>query len=345
MKVLMIGLGGIGQRHLRNLRALLGTELEVIAHRVRRQQFVLTEQLQVESDAGLDAKYGVRVFSELAAALAERPAAAFICNPSSLHGTSALASAAAGCHLFVEKPVTDSLADAEALVAAVQGRGLVGFVGYQLRFHPCFQQMQAWVESGSIGQVIAVRAEVGEYLPGWHPYEDYRQMYASRRVLGGGVILSQIHEFDYLYALFGRPRKVFAVGGKLSRLEVDVEDVASVLMEFGPTGFPVHLHQDYVQRPPARSCQIVGNNGKIQIDFRALSATRWDEGGAVAETATFPALERNALFLAEMRHFLACVAGTETPLVSLADGAESLRVALAARASLESGAVVVLPPR
>ena len=78
---------------------------------------------------------------------------------------------------------------------------------------------------------MAVRIEVGEYLPGWHTYEDYRQMYASRADLGGGVILSQIHELDYLYWLFGLPKRVFALGGHLTRLEVDVEDIASILLE------------------------------------------------------------------------------------------------------------------
>ena len=88
-------------------------------------------------------------------------------------------------------------------------------------------------------------------MPGWHPYEDYRALYAARADLGGGVVLSQIHEFDYLYALFGLPRRLFAIGGHLSHLEIDVEDVASTLMEFNVDGhiLPVHLQQDYLQRP------------------------------------------------------------------------------------------------
>ena len=105
-------------------------------------------------------------------------------------------------------------------------------VGYQLRFHPCLLALQRALHENSLGHLLSVRAHVGEYLPGWHPYEDYRQMYASRSDLGGGVLVTQIHEFDYLYALFGLPRRVFAIGGHWSHLEIDVEDVASTLMEF-----------------------------------------------------------------------------------------------------------------
>src|SRR5205823_6534316 len=106
------------------------------------------------------------------------------------------------------------------------------------RFHPCLARLQKIVEDGLLGRVLAGRVEVGEYLPDWHKYENYQQMYASRADLGGGVILSQIHEFDYLYWLFGLPRRIFTVGGHFSSLEIDVEDVASSILEFVVAGRP-----------------------------------------------------------------------------------------------------------
>jgi predicted dehydrogenase len=167
-------------------------------------------------------------------------------------------------------------------------------------------------------------------------------MYASRADLGGGVVLSQIHELDYLYWLFGMPRRVLAIGGHLSSLEIDVEDTASILMDCVVDGrpIPVHLHQDYIQRPPSRSCQVIGNDGKILVDFCALSLTRYDGKGQLVENTTFENLQRNQLFLDEMNHFLACIEGRETPIASLHDGAQSLRIALAAKESLVSGRLV-----
>jgi predicted dehydrogenase len=289
MKFLMIGLGGIGQRHLRNLRALAGPSAEILAYRVRRLSHVLSDQLQIASDAGLEEQYGVRVFADLDAALSERPDAAMICNPTSLHVPVAMAAASMGCHLFLEKPLSHNLDGVDELIRCVEQKNLVGLVGYQMRFHPCLQRLRNMLRDRAIGDIVAVRAEVGEYLPGWHPYEDYRQMYASRADLGGGVILSQIHELDYLYWLFGMPRRLMAVGGHLSGLEIDVEDTASILMECAVDGrpIPIHLHQDYVQRPPSRTCQIIGNAGKILVDFRKLAGGLFDGAGQTLQKNDF----------------------------------------------------------
>lgn len=346
MRFLFVGLGGIGQRHLRNLRAIVGDEAEVLAYRQRGLGRTLTDRLAVESETGLEEKYRVEVHRSLESALARRPDVAFVCNPSSMHVATALAAARAGCHLFIEKPLAHEIDGVDALIGTVEARGLVAMVGYQLRFHPCLRELRRLLTIGAVGRVVAVRAEVGEYLPGWHPYEDYRRMYASRRDLGGGVVLSQVHELDYLYWLFGLPRRVVAVGGHLSQLDIDVEDVASVLMEHVVEGraFPVHLQQDYLQRPPSRTCHVLGDAGKIFMDLHALSVQWHDAEGRLAGTSSFAGFERNQLFLDELQHFLACVATGLRPEVTLRDGLASLQMALAAKHSLATGAPVVLAP-
>jgi predicted dehydrogenase len=347
MRILVVGIGGIGQRHLRNLRTILGPEAELLAFRVRGLRHTLTDQLEVEPGTDVVARYGIRVFDDLEDAIAAAPEAAFVCNPTSLHVPMALRLARAGCHLFIEKPLSHSLEGVDELLAVIGAKGLVSMVGYQLRFHPVVRTLRGWVEHRRMGRIIAVRAEVGEYLPGWHRYEDYRQMYASRADLGGGVILSQIHEVDYLGWLFGWPRRVFAVGGHLSALEVDVEDTASLLMETRVDGrmIPIHLHLDYLQRPPSRTCQVIGDAGKAVMDLRAATSTLFDASGNVAETVSFPDFPRNQLFLDEASHFLRCISQKERADVSVAEGLLSLKVALAAKASLLCGEPVTVEER
>ena len=257
MKALIIGLGGIGQRHARNLRTILGDRLELIAWRQRRLTHVVTQTLQADHQKDVEQELGIRAFSDLNAALAEKPAAAFVCNPSNMHLRVAKSCAEAGCDLFLEKPLSDSLDGIDELSDAVEKNGRIAMVGYQLRFHPAIQKLASVLESGQLGRILAVRASVGEYLPNWHPYEDYRQTYAARAELGGGVVLTLIHEFDYLYSLFGMPTRLFAAGGHLSHLEINVEDTASILMECSREGrtLPVHLHQDYLQIRPAGSAK------------------------------------------------------------------------------------------
>ena len=183
-----------------------------------------------------------------------------------------------------------------------------------------------------------MNAEVGEYLPAWHKYEDYRQMYASKKELGGGVILSQIHEMDYLYSWFGLPSRICALGGHLSSLEIDVEDVASIMMEYnnGERVMPVHVHQDYVQRPSRRGCSIIGDAGRIDFDLAGSTLKVFDQEGSLTEEADYADLDRNSLFMGELKHFAECVEKREQTTATLSDGAASLKMAMAAKRSLES---------
>jgi predicted dehydrogenase len=344
MRALFIGAGAVGQRHMRNLRVLLGDRAELLAYRVRRLPVTLTDQLAVENGADVEQKFNLRVFTDLSDALSTRPDAAFICNPTSLHLTPALAAARAGCHLFIEKPLSHTLEEVDELIGIVERQSLIATVAYQLRFHPLVKRVKEVLSEKVIGRVVAVHAEVGEYLPGWHPYEDYRQSYAARADLGGGAILTQIHEFDYLYSLFGLPRRIFAIGGQLTRLEVDVEDTASILMESVVDGraVPIHVHLDYIQSPPTRTCRILGDAGKMTVDFRASSLVVFQGDGSIRERLDLPDFQRNQLFLDELQDFLQCIDRREQPVVTLRDGAQSLRMAMAARESLRSGTVVSL---
>jgi predicted dehydrogenase len=121
-----------------------------------------------------------------------------------------------------------------------------------------------------------------------------------------------------------------------------VEDTASILMECNVDGrsVPVHVHQDYLQRPPSRTCKVIGDAGKIIVDFTGPWLQVFDAHGQLAETQEFEGFQRNQMFLDEMKHFLACVAGKEEPMAPLRAGAQSLRIALAAKESIATGKVV-----
>jgi predicted dehydrogenase len=345
MKALFVGLGSIGQRHLRNLRKLLGDSVDIIAYRAIRGVPMLDEKRNVVEGGSLKDHYQIREFDDLDNALAEKPDLVFITNPSSMHVEVAKKAAEAGCHLFIEKPLDSSLEGVEDLIALVEKKQLVALVAYQLRFHPGLRQVSSWLKEKRIGQLVSANLVHGEYLLNFHPYEDYKISYAARKELGGGVTLTQIHEFDYALWLFGKPRRVFAVGGKVSGLEIDVEDTASVLMECLDEGkvLPVSLCLDYMQSPPHRSCTIVGEEGRIVLDFYdTKSVSLENKSTGKTETHSFGDLELNQMFLDELSHFLAAVKGEGSPLVDLRSGYDSLQMAFAARTSLETGEVQTL---
>jgi len=149
-------------------------------------------------------------------------------------------------------------------------------------------------------------------------------------------VLTESHEFDVAYWFFGLPRKVFAVGGALSGNSGDVEDTASILLD---CGFPVHIQLCFMQRPPSRSCEINGLQGRmVWTGGNSVKVFNGDEWA----TYQFDACERADLFEAETRHFLACIKGEDRPAVDVPTGAESLKVALAALESIDTGKVMEL---
>ena len=347
MKALFLGLGSIGQRHLRNLRRLTGTTVEVLAYRRLRTVPMLDDRMQVVSDGGLNERYGVREIDDLDAALAERPDMVFVTNPSSLHLDVAVKAAEAGGHLFIEKPLATNWTGVEALMEIVDRRGLIATVAYQFRFHPGLRLIKGWLEAGRIGRLVSARLMNGEYMPSWHPYEDYRQSYAARSDLGGGALLTQIHELDMALWLFGRPHRLFCVGGHLSRLEVDVEDSAVILLEcrHDTRPLPVTIELDYLQSPPVRGLTIAGDEGRIVWNHFTNTVTLDHRVEGRSEEHRFDRFDRNQMFLDELREFLDAVAGKGRPTVDLRTGAASLHLALSARCSLETGTSVALDGR
>src|SRR3990172_1034433 len=137
----------------------------------------------------------------------------FVTNPISMHIDTAIEAAKAGCNIFIEKPLSQNEQRVEELQQLVTEKGINCMVGYQLRYHPAYQHIKSMLQSRAIGKLVSADLHFGEWLPGMHPYEDYRESHAARSDQGGGVILCLSHEIDIAHWLFGKPEKIYAVGG------------------------------------------------------------------------------------------------------------------------------------
>lgn len=338
MKFLIAGLGSIGRRHFRNLVTL--GEKDIILFRTRKATLPDDELA------------GYPVEMDLAEALKmHKPDAVIVANPTSLHMEVAIPAAQAGCHILLEKPIADSLARVDELRQAAVQSGSKILVGFQFRYHPTLKKARELLQADAIGKILTVHAHWGEYLPQWHPWEDYRQSYAARADLGGGVIRTLTHPLDYLRYLIGEIDSLWSFNGHVSSLELDVEDVAEIGLKFS-NGAIGGVHLNYVQRPPRHRLEIVGTEGMLSWDvflgllhFHKMSApfgTYSDiPSEPIIETFTPPqGFERNQLFLAQTRHFVEMITGKSEPRCTLADGVQSLCLALAAQESQRSGQVV-----
>lgn len=192
MKILMIGLGSIGQRHLRNIKRVYGEEAQILAYRVRGLKRTFSDTMQIRENVSLEEEYNIKSFADLSKALLEKPDIAYITNITKSHIPCAIACAKAGCHLFLEKPISDSLDGIEELAKIVAEKKLKVFVGYQNRFHPGIQYLKQFLAEGSIGRILSVRSVVGERLTTMHTYENYKDTYMARKDMGGGVLLNQM---------------------------------------------------------------------------------------------------------------------------------------------------------
>lgn len=339
IKVLFVGLGGIGQRHLRNIVLLLGNNLEIYALRKKNRQIVLDDDLKIVEKETLNEKYNIVCVSTVEEAYDKGVNIVFICNPTSLHKEILLRAMKLKCYIFIEKPISDNLEGIERLLSQEDQTKRV-FVGYQNRYHPCIKQAKKCIDSEAIGRILSVQIVVGECVRKWHKYEDYSKLYACRKDLGGGVVLTQIHELDYLYYFFGRPQSVYAIGGKLSDMPIDVEDVVSVLMRYKtPDGeFPVTINEDYLQNPSRRYCRILGTKGKIEFSLIEGTFYLYNYDGEIVINKKY-SFNRNDMFIDEMKDFLYMVNGGNSK-ITLKDGVESLKIALMIKKSIESQQII-----
>ncbi len=317
---LVIGCGSIGKRHIKNLLAL-------------GVQDIIAFDIQAARMEEVKESFGITVLNSLEEGWEQKPKIAVVAAPTSLHIPLALEAAERGCHLFIEKPLSHAMDGIDELVNVVKERNLITLVGCNMRFHPGIMQVKRLIEEGALGNVIAARVEVGLYLPDWHPWEDYRQMYSAQRDLGGGVILDAIHEIDYIRWMLGEVTEVACFSDKISNLEIETEDVAAILLRFD-CGAIGEVHLDYVQRAYSRSCHIIGEEGTIHWDW-CEGIVRWYS----AKTKKWkiyenpPEWESNKMYIDEMEYFRACIHNKTTSFLDVEQAKQVLRIALAAKHS------------
>lgn len=319
MKILICGVGSIGKRHLTNLMAL-GYE-DIILYR--------TGKHTIEDD---DLIKKARTVTTMDEALAMKPDVAFICNPTSLHIPTAIKAAQHGCHIFLEKPISDNMNGVDELKVIVDRKKLVTFVGCQFRFHPLLKKIKSLVDSEALGKIMYARAEWSEYLPDWHLWEDYKFSYSARKELGGGVLLTQIHPVDYLYWMFGNVTEVKSLYGTVGNLTLEVEDLAEVLLKF-ESGIIGSVHVDYIQKPRVHILNIVGKKARIFWDCHHGFMEITDKDGNTERTEDPQEFERNTMFLDEVKHFMDCVQNKKQTIHPIEQGINTLAIILAAKAT------------
>ena len=306
MKALVIGSGSAGQRHARNLLSLGVKECAFF-----------------RSGLGLVPPSGelahLNAFSDWESASAWGPQIVVIAHPSRYHLDSAKRALAIGAHLYIEKPLSHDIIGLREFVEHARSSSSKIMVGCQMRHDSLWRRAKSEISLGKIGNVEALHLEVGQHLPDWHPGEDYSQGYAARKDLGGGVLLTLIHEIDLAIWLLGPLQRIHAIGGKITSLQGDVEDYVSLIGRAN-SGALISGTLDYWSVPPRRRFRAVGELGEIEVDTLARIYKVTDRKGQAEETVEH-GYDRNTAFLGCMREFLEAIQRDREPSLSLSDAA------------------------
>lgn len=306
MKGIIIGIGSIGKRHLKNFKKFPIEILSFSKH-----------QNSTKKDKSLDL------------CLSEKYDFGLVTNVTNLHTSTSIKLAKSNSHIFIEKPLSNSLLNLKILEKLVNEKNLITLIGCNLRFHPCLIKIKNLLSQKILGKIIFVQAEHGSYLPNWHPNEDYKKSYAGRKELGGGVVLTSIHEIDYLYWLFGDIVEVYSQSGNFSNLKINAEDYSATLLKF-KNGIVGELHLDYFQHPSSRKCKIVGTKGTIIWDYNQnlvkLFDNKTNKWNIILKLNSF---DINSTYVDEISHFLSCIKQNKKTINSLHDGIKTLKISLA----------------
>jgi len=287
--ILILGAGSIGERHIAILQKLSYNNIWV--YRQRNLPF-----LTIEQDT-------VSIFTDLSKIKLINPFAAIICTPTSQHLEQALFCVERNIPVLVEKPLSGNLAGLEELKRSVLRNKTYVQVAYMLRYHPYFQRIKTTIDSGDLGKLVSIQSNWSEYLPDWHPYENYRESYASRKELGGGAALTLSHDIDLLNWLAHSPVENWHTRKNYTAMpEIDVESAADISIHY-KNGVTAKCHLDFHSRTAKRWYRFVFEEGYMEVDYLKSELTTCFR--RTISTESLVEFDRNQLYTAQILNFFA----------------------------------------
>jgi predicted dehydrogenase len=326
-KILIVGQGSIGNRHTEISRMIFpNADIRVLTK-------TKSSKISKYANSSIADRSEVKIF---------KPQIAIICNPSSMHIDIATYLAKHDVNLLIEKPLSSTLEGLDAFIKVVKKRKTKVLIGYNLRYKESLVKFKDIINSGSIGKILSVDCEAGQFLPDWRENFDYKKSVSAQRALGGGVLLELSHEIDYIRWIFGEIDWVSALLSKQSNLDIDVEDYANLTIGLKDSSAIVNLKLDFYRRDLSRKCIIHGEEGSLQWDAISglvhrfdITHNKWEQVFKEID------INSNQTYMNEWNHFIDCIENKKEPSVSIEDGIRVLRVIEASRLSSKKNSLRV----
>jgi len=325
-KLAIIGLGSIGRRHLR-LVAEIRPDIKIVVMR------------SGHGSACKEEKMATKIVHSVDEVISEGVQAAIISSPATLHLEQSLELAKSGVHLLIEKPISNTSDRTNELLKILDKNNLIAMVGYVLRYDPGAEKFKNWLDNKIKGKIIHARIECGSYLPEWRPDVDYTKTVSALSELGGGVLLELSHELDYLHWFFGKPKDVQAQVRNSDTLDIDVEDQVDLLIT-SEQGYCISVQIDFNRRHVERKCRVLTTEGELIWDAvnKNVTCKLVNKSNAHYEYNN----ERDYIYRKQLKVFIDCIENNNSPLVTVKDGINVMKLIDVARDAANKESKVAL---
>lgn len=308
-KVAVVGLGNISQRHRANLRKLYPeAKIFAVSASGRKPRELIDNADECLSSVDELLKYDMDM--------------AIVASPATFHAQHAISLLRAGIPVLIEKPLTASVADAEAIATIAKDTKVVAAVGYCLRYLPSSKKVKELIQNGDLGDLYNAFVEIGQFLPHWRVDKNYKETVSANAKLGGGALLELSHELDYAQWLFGELSPHSAILRSSAELDLSVEDSADVLA-VNSEGMVVSIHLDLLQRKARRRCRVIGSKGSIEWDLLS------NQVKMVTATEQYMAFDgsywdMNEMYLSMLKDFECKITGKANQCINLAEARQTV---------------------
>ena len=320
MKIGIIGLGSIGQRHVTCLKQIGYSD--IIALRTKKGAI---KELPSEFNY-ITQVYSSEEFYSL------NPEGVIISNPTALHIEFMKTPLEKGIPIFLEKPIANSIEKVNDLRSNDVSKIMVG---YCLRYHETINVIKSFLESNKLGKIYKANLYCGQFLPFWHTYADYKKEYYARKDLGGGVLRTLSHEIDLMHYLFGEVTELTASVDKISNLEIDVDDNVFMICKMKNESL-ITIELDYLNPISIRTGIIFGSRGILEYSFLNHTVILKDYNKKVETVYTNPNYDSIEPYINQMRDFVNLIQTKSKPRCNFSDGMYVMKVIEAAECSAES---------
>jgi len=317
MQVLVVGLGSMGKRRIRNLLKL-GLK-NIIGFDPRLDRRLESEKL-----------YKITTVSTINEGLKKNPICMIISTPPNLHYKYAVIAIKNNIHFFTEVNISSS--DVKKIIQQLNKKSIIGLPSSTLLYNPLIKKLKVILAKKQIGKPLTVYHHFGHYLPNWHPWEDYREFYVSKRKTGAAREIVPF-ELVWLTFLFSNIKSVFGSIHKVSKLKANIDDLYQTIIEFS-NGIQCIMVIDVISDPAFSETKIIGEKGVILCDHNEGSikigkSSKWKKikirSGQIAKgyNANTPS---ESLYVNEMKNFLTSIKQKKTSNYTFNDELKILQV-------------------